>query len=75
MHKVIKLSFSASSYVKYKIHTHLKTYLTKLRLISHKYLVERSCWIKPKVPYNERRCTLCNNLDIHNEFCITLYCQ
>ena len=76
MHKEIKLSFSASCYVKFKIHKHLRTYLTKLRLSSHKYLVESGMWIKPKVPYNKRRCTLCNNPNIQDEFYITLlvYC-
>ena len=27
-----------------------------------------------KVPYNERRCTLCNNPDVQDEFHITLCC-
>ena len=37
-------------------------------------LVERGRWIKPKVAYNERRCTLCNYSDIQDEFHITLCC-
>ena len=40
----------------------------------HKFLVERGRWVKPKVPYNERRCTLCNNPDVQDEFHITLCC-
>ena len=35
---------------------------------------QRGRWVKPKVPYNERRCTLCNNPDVQNEFYITLCC-
>ena len=45
-----------------------------MRLSSHKFLVERGRWVKPKVPYNERRCTLCNNPDVQDEFHITLCC-
>ena len=62
---------SASSYVKYEIHKHLKTYLTKLRLSSHEFLVERCRWIKPNV-LTTREDTR-NNSDLQDEFHITLY--
>ena len=74
MYKEVKLSFSASFYVGLNIHKYLRIYFTKLRLSSHKFLVERGRWVKPKVPYNERRCTLCNNPDVQDEFHITLCC-
>ena len=76
MYEEIKLSFSALYYVKFNIHKNLRICFTKLRLSSHKLLVERGRWIKSKVPYNERRCTstLCNYSDIHDEFYITLCC-
>ena len=45
-----------------------------MRLSSQKYLVERGQWVKPNVPYNERRCTLCNNPDVQEEFHNTLCC-
>ena len=56
---------------------YLRIYFTKLRLStvsSHTFLVERGRWVKPKVQYIERRCTLCNNPDVQDEFHITLYC-
>ena len=74
MYEEIKPSFSASYYVKFNIHKNLRICFTKLRLSSHKLLVERGRWIKPKVAYNERRCTLCNYSDIQDEFHITLCC-
>ena len=74
MYEEIKLSFSASYYVKFNIHKNLRICFTKLRLSSHKLLVERGRWIKPKVSYNERKCTLCNYSDIQDEFHITLCC-
>ena len=74
MYEEIKPSFSASYYVKFNIHKNLRICFTKLRLSSHKLLVERGRWIKPKVAYNERRCTLCNYSGIQDEFHITLCC-
>ena len=74
MYEEVKLLFSASFYVGLNIHKHLRLYLSKLRLSSRQFLVERGRWVKPKVPYNERRCTLCNNPDVRDEFYITLCC-
>ena len=48
---------------------------TKLRLSSHKFLVERARWLKVKVPYTQRTCTLCNSNDIENEYHVTLVCE
>ena len=56
------------------INTRLRSCLTKLRLSSHKYLVERGRWLKPKLPYIDRKCTLCNIPDIQDEYHVTLCC-
>ena len=48
---------------------------TKLRLSSHKCLVERARWLKVKVPYTQRTCTLCNSNDIEDEYHVTLVCE
>ena len=64
MYEKIKVLFSASYSDKFNIHKKLRICFTKLRLSSHKLLVERGRWIKSKVPYNEKRCTLCNYSDI-----------
>ena len=74
MYKEIKLSFSALFYVGLNIHNYLRIYLIKLRLSNHKFLVKRGRWVKLKVQYNEKRCTLCNNSDVQDEFHITLCC-
>ena len=49
MYKEVKLSFSVSFYVGLNIHKYLRIYFTKLKLSCHKFLVERSRWVKPKV--------------------------
>ena len=48
---------------------------TKLRLSSHKFLVECARWLKVKVPYTQRTCTLCNSNDIEDEYHVTLVCE
>ena len=48
---------------------------TKLRLSSHKFLVERARWLKVKVPYTQRTCTLCHSNDIEDEYHVTLVCE
>ena len=46
-----------------------------LRLSSHRFLVERARWLKVKVPYTQRTCTLCNSNDIEDEYHGTLVCK
>ena len=48
---------------------------TKLRLSSHNFLVERARWLKVKVPYTQRTCTLRNSNDIEDEYHVTLVCE
>ena len=37
-------------------------------------MVERGRWMKPKVQYIDRKCTLCNDNDIQDEHHIVLKC-
>ena len=37
-------------------------------------MVERGRWMKPKVQYIDRKCTLCNDSDIQDEYHIVLKC-
>ena len=48
---------------------------TQLRLSSHNVLVERARWLKVKVPYTQRTCTLRNSNDIEDEYHVTLVCE
>ena len=50
------------------IKSNLRVNYTKLRLSSHKFLVERASWGKVKIPYAQRRCTLCSTSDIEDEY-------
>ena len=51
-----------------KIKSAFRVNYTKLRLSSHKFLVERARWSKVKIPYAQRRCTLCSSGDIEDEY-------
>ena len=44
------------------------------KIETKQFLIERGRWVKPKVLYNERRCTLCNNSDVQGEFHIIMCC-
>ena len=48
---------------------------TKLRLSRHRFLVERARWLKVKVPYTQRTCTLRNSNDIEDEYHGILACK
>ena len=74
MYKEIKPTFGCELYLEMNINTRLRSCLTKLRLSSHEYLVERGRWLKPKLPYIDRKCTLCNIPDIQDEYHVTLCC-
>ena len=62
----VKTVFGCESYMNYNI---------RLRISSHKFLVERARWLKVKVPYTQRTCTLCNSNDIEDEYHVTLVCE
>ena len=63
------------NYLKCNYHKDLIYYLTKLRFNSHKFLVERERWVKPKINYHERFCTLCDENDIEDEYHILMKCK
>ena len=57
-------------YLQRDIHSNLRSAFSKLRLSSHRFMVERRRWRKPKVQYIDRKCTLCNDNDIQDEYYI-----
>ena len=61
-------------YLQRYIHISLKSTFTKLRLSSHRVMVESGRWMKPKVQYIDRKCTLCNDNGIQDEYHIMLKC-
>ena len=75
LYKEIKTVFECESYMNCNIRRDVRVCFTKLRLSSHKFLVERARWLKEvkvKVPYTQRTCTLCNSNDIEDEYHVTL---
>ena len=48
--------------------------MTKLKLSSHKLLVERGRWLKPKIEYGNRLCTLCSKIAIQVEYHVLMVC-
>ena len=75
LYKHLKPVYSMENYLKCNYHRDFRQYLTKLRLSSHKFLVERGRWVKPKINYHERLCTLCDENDIEHEYHILMKCK
>ena len=67
--------FTPESYLSVWMDKKLRTSYTKFRLSSHKLLVERGRWMKHKLQYQMRKCTLCDSEDIEDEYHVTLVCQ
>ena len=59
LYKHIKIHFSFDSYL-YINNRALRTSLTKIRLSSHTFLIERGRWGPNSVDVNDRKCTVCN---------------
>ena len=63
MYKEIKQSYKMESYLKCNIR---RIYFVRFRLSSHRFLIERGLWMKPKIELPNRICTLCNDKDIQD---------
>ena len=69
----IKFTFEMEPYLQNNCNRELRQCLTKnIRLSSHKFLVERGRWAKPQIIYQERKCTLCGQLDVEDEYHVLL---
>ena len=72
MYKEIKQSYNMELYLKCNIRSNLRIYFARFRLSSHKFLIERGRWMKPKIELPNRICTLCNDKDIQDEYRMVL---
>ena len=75
LYKEIKTVFRCESYMSCETKSALRVNYIKLRLSSHKFLVERARWSKVKMPYAQRRCTLCSSGDIEDEYHMIMICE
>ena len=75
LYKEIKTVFRCESYTSCEIKSALRENYTKLRLSSHKFLVERARCDKVKIPYTQRRRTLCSSGDIEDEYHMIMICE
>ena len=73
-YKEIKKSFGMELYLQDNISRQLRISFTKFRLSSHRLMVERGRWMRPKIEYTERKCTLCDDHDIQDEYHIVMKC-
>ena len=59
LYRNLKEDFKLAPYLRKNNYKDLPQCLTKIRLSSHKFFIERGRWLKPKVEYCDRLCTLC----------------
>ena len=74
LYREIKDTHQIEPYLTSIISCNLRTSFTKLRLSSHRLMVERGRWMKPKVEFVDRKCTLCDVGDIEDEYHILMRC-
>ena len=60
LHRIIKEVHDAEYYLRQKYNCHFRQGLSKIRLSSHKFVVERGRWSKLKVQYIDRLCRSCD---------------
>ena len=75
LYREIKFTFEMEPYLQNNCNCELRQCLTKIRLSSHKFLVERGRWAKPQIIFQERKCTLCGQLDVEDEHHVLLICS
>ncbi len=74
LYREVKSEYIIEPYLRYNTCRDLRINFTKVRLSSHRFMVERGRWLKPKVQYEDRLCTLCNEHDIQDEYHIMMKC-
>ena len=74
MYNEIKQSYKMESYFKCNIRRTLRIFLSRFRLSSHRFLIERGHWMNPKIELPNRNCTLCNDKDIQDKYHMVLKC-
>ena len=73
--QTFKTSVFDGKLFKVQLSQRLQTILNQTQVSSHKFLVERGRWVKPKINYHERLCTLCDENDIEDEYHILMKCK
>ena len=73
--KELKENHDIEPYLRRNISCTLRITFTKMRLSSRKLLVERGRWVKPKINYCDRLCTLCHKHDIQDEYHALMICS
>ena len=75
LYKHIDHDFYGKDYLNIIKHNHLRIALTRLRLGSHNFMVERGRWKRPTVPFTHRLCRECDMIEdeFHKFFECTRY--
>ena len=72
IYKQFKTRFQFEPYLENIENNKLRKSLTKIRVGSHNFLVERGRWATPKLEFHERLCTLCQSVE--DEYHVFIEC-
>ena len=72
--KELKKNHVIAPYLRGNISCTLRITFTEMRLSSYKLMVEKGRWIKPKISYCDRLCTLCYKHDIQDKYHALMIC-
>ena len=73
-HRLYKLiTVESSFYLRFIKDRSLRRALSKIRLGSHNFMIERGRWQHPKINYPKRTCIICN--EIEDEYHVIMVCQ
>jgi hypothetical protein len=74
LYRLFKTSFSIESYLLQIRDVKLRRLLSKFRLSSHMFCIEKGRHYKPKIPVQERLCIMCNLNVVEDEVHVLLQC-
>ena len=75
LYRVFKPVFGLESYIVQIKDPKLRRLVSKFRLSSHSFNIEKGRHVRPKIPIDERLCTRCNQQSIEDEVHVLLYCS
>ena len=71
--KKLKFNFELESYLKNVVNSSFRKAITKIRLSSHSFYIERGRWGTNKIKVEDRKCEICPN-SVEDELHCLVYC-
>ena len=70
---IFKVILSCLTFISLSLYKYLRTAVTKFRLSSHSFMVERGRWSRPKIENENRMCGVCQLIE--DEYHVLMECK